>query len=73
MIYCVTYPSSCNVKKLKDTEEEDLKRQSMLLHTDLSAILTTLTEWSVAPNVEFYEKKSLHRLTQYLQTFQFAK
>jgi hypothetical protein len=56
MIYCVNYPSTCNVKKLKDTEEEDLKRQSMLLHTDLYVILTTLKEWSVTPNVEFYEK-----------------
>jgi hypothetical protein len=57
MIYCVKNPSSCNVKNLKDTEEKDLKRQSMSLHTDLSVILTTLTEWSVAPKVEFCEKQ----------------
>jgi len=45
-----------NVKNQKDTEEErDVKRQSMLLHTDLSVILTTLTEWSIAPKGEFYE------------------
>jgi hypothetical protein len=74
MIYCVKNPSSCNVKNLKDTEE-DLKRQSMLLHTNMSVNLTTLTEWSVAPKAEFCEekKKSLHMLTQHLQNFQFTK
>jgi len=50
-IYCVKNPSSCNVRNLKDTEEEYLKMQSLLLRTDLSVILTTLTEWSVAPKV----------------------
>ena len=40
-----------NVRNLKGTEEEDLKMQSLLLKTDLSVILTTLTEWSVATKV----------------------
>jgi len=59
MIYCVKNPSSCNVKNLKDTEEEDLKRQSMLLHTNMSVNLATLTEWSVAPKAEFCERNKI--------------
>jgi hypothetical protein len=41
MIYCAKNPRSCNVKHLKVTEVEDLKRQPMLLHTDMSVILHT--------------------------------
>ena len=72
MIYSIKNSNSCNVKNLKDTEEA-LKRQSMLLHIDLSVILTILTVRSIAWNVQFYGKRCLHRLVQHLQTLQFTK
>jgi hypothetical protein len=66
-------PSSCNVRNLKDTEDEDLKRQSMLLHTDLSVILTAFTTWSVAPTVEVYEKTISAQADSALTNFSVCK